>query len=196
MYTFLYKDNTDDRDCVAYIDLKDLKENHLCCDGHFNKHGACYLMSLMDDGRYGTPYEDIETIILTEDEYHRLCNPEGQDLTGIINKLESDENQKLFQKVIEEEVNWMEDEYGLDKYDIKDIFDEYYLDYRDRGIIGCVFKDAYECGYEEAYSLGYIDNKNDLTSRYFDFEQFGEDLVRDDSYYCQLRDGRIVCLSY
>ena len=29
MYTFLYKDNTDDRDCVAYIDLKDLKENHL-----------------------------------------------------------------------------------------------------------------------------------------------------------------------
>lgn len=150
----------------------------------------------MDDGRYGTPYEDIETIILTEDEYHRLCNPEGQDLTGIINKLESDENQKLFQKVIEEEVNWMEDEYGLDKYDIKDIFDEYYLEYRDRGIIGCVFKDAYECGYEEAYSLGYIDNKNDLTSRYFDFEQFGEDLVRDDSYYYQLRDGRIVCLSY
>ena len=196
MYTFLYKDNTDDSCCVAYIDLKNLKENHLCCDGHFNKHGACYSMSLMDDGKYGTPYEDIETTILTEDEYHRLCNPEGQDLAEIINKLESEENQKLFQEFIEEEIYWMEYEYRFDKYDIEDIFNEYYLDYRDRGIIGRVFKDTYECGYEEAWLVGYIDNKNDLISRYFDFEQFGEDLVRDGSYYCQLRDGRIVYLNY
>lgn len=192
-YTFLYKENVDDRDCVAYINLNDLRENHVCCDGKFNIHGACYCMSLC--GRnHDANYEDIKTI-LTKEEYELLCNPDGTDLTSIIEKLESEENQALFEEVIEEEKEYLMDEYNLDEDDIETIFDNYGLDYRDRAVVGCVFKDAYDLGYEEAWSLGYVDNNDSIASRYFDFEAFGEDLA-DDEYHCQLADGRIVSLMY
>lgn len=192
-YTFLYKENTDDRDCVAYIELDDLRKKHLCIDGKFNIHGACYSTSL--GGSYhDVNYEDIKTI-LTKEEYELLCNPNGTDLTIIIEKLESEENQALFEEVIEEEKEYLMDEYSLDEDDIETIFDNYGLDYRDRGVVGYVFKDAYDCGYEEAWSLGYVNNNDSIASRYFDFEAFGEDLANDECH-CQLADGRIVSLCY
>jgi hypothetical protein len=192
-YTFLYKENSDDRDCVAYIELDDLKKRHLCIDGKFNIHGACYSSSL--GGRYhNANYEDIKTI-LTKEEYGLLCNPDGTDLTSIIEKLESEENQALFEEVIEEEKEYLMDEYSLDEEDIETIFDNYGLDYRDRAVVGYVYKDAYDLGYEEAWSLGYVDNNDSIASRYFDFEAFGEDL-KDDENYCELADGRIVSLMY
>lgn len=190
-YIFLFKENeTDDRDCVRYVELKNLKENHLCIDGKFNVHGACYSMSLKESD---ADYENITTI-LTEEEYKMLCNPNGVDLTGIIEKLESEENEELFQKVIEEEKEYLMDEYGFDEDDVEQIFNEYYLDYRDRGIVGCVFKDAYDLGYEEAYSFGYVGNDT-VVERYFDFEKFGEDLLEEEQYI-ELNDGRVVYLNY
>ena len=191
-YIFLFKESgTDDRDCVRYVDLEDLKNNHVCIDGKFNVHGACYSMSLKEED---ADYENITTI-LTEEEYKMLCNPVGQDLTKIIKKLESKENENLFNEVIEEEKEYLMDEYGFDEEDIEYIFDEYYLDYRDRGIISCVFDDVYDLGYEEAYSLGYVDNRNSIVERYFDFEKFGEDLLEEEQYV-QLRNGRCVYLNY
>lgn len=190
-YTFLFKENgTNDRDCVRYVELKDLKENHICCDGKFNVHGACFSMSLKDDN---ISYEDITTI-LTDEEFKALCNPDGRDLTSIIEKLESEENVELFEQIIEEEKEYLMDEYGFGEEDIEQIFDEYYLDYRDRGIVGYVFDSVYDLGYEEAYSLGYVDN-NSVAERYFDFEKFGEDLLEEEQYM-QLNDGRCVCLNY
>lgn len=192
-YTFLYKENVDDRDCVAYIDLTDLKNRHLCIDGKFNIHGACYCMSLC--GRnHDVNYEDIKTI-LTEEEFNLLCNPDGTYLADIIEKLESEENKALFEEVIEEEKEYLMDEYNLDEDDIETIFDNYGLDYRDRAVVGYVFKDAYDLGYEEAWSLGYVNNNASIASRYFDFEAFGEDLKYDENY-CELADGRIVSLMY
>lgn len=192
-YTFLYKENVDDRDCVAYINLKDLRGNHLCCDGKFNIHGACYSSSL--GGRFhNANYKDIKTI-LTKEEYELLCNPDRTDLTSIIEKLESKENQALFEEVVEEEKEYLMDEYNLDEDDIEIIFDNYGLDYRDRAVVGYVFKDAYDLGYEEAWSLGYVRNDDSIVSRYFDFEAFGEDLKYDENY-CELADGRIVSLMY
>ena len=191
-YTFLYKENVDDRDCVAYINLNNLRENHLCCDGKFNISGACYSSSL--GGNYhNANYEDIKTI-LTKEEYELLCNPDGTDLTSIIQKLESEENQALFEEVLEEEKEYLMDEYGFDEDDIEQIFDEYGLDYRDRGIVGCVFDDAEDLGYEEAWSLGYIQRDSPM-ERYFDFEKFGEDLLENESYI-QLSDGRCVTMNY
>lgn len=191
-YTFLYKENFDDRDCVAYIDLTDLKNRHLCIDGKFNIHGACYCMSLC--GRnHDVNYEDIKTI-LTEEEFNLLCNPDGTDLTSVIEKLESEENQALFEEVIEEEKEYLMNEYGFDEEDIEQIFDEYGLDYRDRGIVGCVFDDVEDLGYEEAWSLGYIERDSPM-ERYFDFEKFGEDLLENECYM-QLSDGRCVTLNY
>lgn len=190
-YTFLFKENgTDDRDCVKYIELKDLKENHICCDGKFNVHGACFSMSLKDN----INYKDITTI-LTEEEFKTLCNPDGRDLTSIVDKLESEENTKLFEQIIEEEKEYLIDEYGFDEKDIEQIFDEYYLDYRDRGVVGCVFNNTYDLGYEEAYQLGYVDNRNSFIERYFDFKEFGEDLLEEEQYM-QLNDGRCVYLNY
>ena len=116
-------------------------------------------------------------------------------MTSIIEKLESEENQALFEEVIEEEKEYLMDEYNLDEDDIETIFDNYGLDYRDRGVVGYVFKDAYDCGYEEAWSLGYVNNNDSIASRYFDFEAFGED-VADDECHCKLADGRIVSLNY
>lgn len=192
-YTFLFKENrTDDRDCVRYVELKDLKENHICCDGKFNVHGACFSMSLKGDN---ISYEDITTI-LTEEEFKALCNPGGKDLTSIIEKLESEENTELFEQIIEEEKEYLMDEYNLDEDDIETIFDNYGLDYRDRAVVGCIYEDTYDLGYETAWSCGYVSNNDSIMDRYFDFEKFGEDLVNDDECYCQLADGRCVSLIY
>ena len=192
-YVFLYKDNSNDRDCVAYIDLNDLKENHICIDGKFNIHGACYCGSL--GGAYhNAKYEDIKTI-LTKKEYNLLCNPNGNDLTSIIKKLESEENEKFFAKIQEEEKEYLMEEYNLDEDDINTIFNKYGLDYRDRAVVGNIYDDAYDLGYEEAWSLGYVDSNDSIASRYFDFEAFGEDLKYDENY-CELADGRIVSLMY
>lgn len=191
-YTFLYKENVDDRDCVAYIDLTDLKNRHLCVDGKFNIHGACYCMSLC--GRnHDVNYEDINTI-LTEEEFNLLCNPDGTYLASIIEKLESEENKALFEEVVEEEKEYLMNEYGFDEEDIEQIFDEYGLDYRDRGIVGCVFDDVEDLGYEEAWNLGYIQRDSPM-ERYFDFKKFGEDLLENETYM-QLSDGRCVTLNY
>lgn len=146
-YTFLFKENgTYDRDCVRYVKLENLKNNNICCDGKFNVEGSCYSMSLKEE----VEYENITTI-LTKEEYKTLCNPSGKDLTKIIKKLESEENQNLFNEVVEEEKEYLMDEYGLDEEDIEYIFNEYYLDYKDRSIVGCVYDDIYDLGYEEAY---------------------------------------------
>ena len=190
-YTFLFKENgTDDRDCVKYVELDSIKKKHLCIDNHFNVYGACFSMSLKGD----VAYEDITTI-LTKEEYETLCNPIGVDLSSIIVKLESEENEELFEKIKLEEREYLMDEYGFDEDDIDKIFGNYGLDYRDRGVVGCVFKDTYDAGYEEAWSLGYVDVKDSIASRYFDFEAFGEDIA-DDEYHVLLDDGRVVSLNY
>lgn len=192
-YTFLFKENgTDDRDCVRYVELKDLKKSDVCIDGKFNVHGTCYSMSLKEED---TDYENITTI-LTEEEYKMLCNPKGKDLTSIIEKLESEENTELFEQIIEEEKEYLMGEYNLNEDDIETIFDNYGLDYRDRAVVGYVYEDTYDLGYETAWSCGYVSNNDSIMDRYFDFEKFGEDLVNDDECYCQLANGRCVYLMY
>lgn len=210
-YTFLYKENSDDRDCVSYIEVHPMRWE---CNHYFGSvvlHGACY------SGHSFAPYEDIKTV-LTESEYNQLIqfNKEINELgfgiekgderynkgvelceaiQPVYDKLLSEENQALFEEVIEEEKEYLMDEYSLDEDDIETIFGNYGLDYRDRAVVGYVFKDAYDLGYEEAWSLGYVNNDDSIVSRYFDFEAFGEDLKKDENY-CELADGRIVSLMY
>lgn len=209
-YIFLYKENTEDRDSCAYVEASPMRWE---CNHYFGSvilHGACY--SKHDFASY----EDIKTV-LTENEYNQLIrfNEEintlgygivkgderynkGVELCKAIqpvyDKLISVENEELFNEVIEEEKEYMMDEYGFDENDIEQIFDEYYLDYRDRGIVSCVFSDTYDLGYEEAYSLGYVE-RNSVAERYFDFDQFGKDLLEEEQYI-ELNDGRVVYLNY
>lgn len=211
-YIFLYKDNTDDRDCCAYIEAR--AERFEC--GHYfgsvGLHGACY------SGHNFANYEDIRTV-LTENEYNQLIQfskdisdlgygiTKGDErynkgielckaIQPIYDKLLSKENEEFFEEIIEEEKEYLMDEYNLDEDDIDTIFDNYGLDYRDRAVVGYVYDDTYDLGYETAWSCGYVKNNDSIMNRYFDFEKFGEDLVNDDECYCQLADGRCVSLCY
>lgn len=211
-YIFLYKENTDDRDCCAYIEPNPMRWECNHYFGGVTLHGACYC------GHRFAPYENIKTI-LTEDEYNQLVNfnkeinelgfgiikgdekyDKGVKLCNAIqpvyDKLLSIENEELFNEVIEEEKEYLMDEYNLSKYDIETIFDNYDLDYRDRAVVGYVYDDTNDLGYETAWSLGYIDRSNSIIDRYFNFEQFGEDLVNDDECYLKLNNGRCVHLMY
>lgn len=139
-------------------------------------------------------YDNITTI-LTREEYHALCNPNGDDLTNIIRKLESKENEELFEMVKLEEIEFLKEEYSLSDEDIEYIFNEYRLNYRDRGIVDYVYDNSAELGYEEAYNLGYIKDGDYISERYFDYEKFGEDLLEDERYL-ELDNGRVVSLNY
>lgn len=193
---FLFKERgSNDRDVVKYIDINDLHTHHICCDGKFNVVGACFSMSL--GGAYcNVPYEDIITI-LTEKQYNRLCNPAtDDDFSDIIARLDGKENAALFEEVKKAEKEYIYDEFGLDEDDMEEIFDEYDLLYRDRAIIGCVYDNAEDLGYNEVSELGYLNNGNNFISRYIDYESLGEDLAADCDSYITLSDGRIVCVNY
>lgn len=210
--TFLYKIiNSDDRDCCVYIDNSPLRFE---CGHYFGGvilQGACF------SNCEWANYTDIKTV-LTETEYNelqafsaaieelghgivvgseryqagiQLC----KNIQYVYDKLNSAENNELFEVVQKEEIEWMMERYSFDEEDIGLIFCEYRLEYRDRSIVGSVFADAEEFGYEMAWSYGYISQENTIMQQYFDAERFGEDLLEEE-YYIQLHDGRIVSLNY
>lgn len=211
-YIFLYRlKDTDDRDCCAYI----AKQPRFECGHYFGKvilHGACYSRHEF------APYEDIETILTKEEyqilmDYNQILEELGygiekgverykrginayKDTEYVFDKLNSDKAKEFFDEIVASEIEYIREEYNLSEQDIEYIFDHYYLDYRDRGIIGMVFENAYDCGYEEARSLGYINNEHTIIKRFFDFEKFGQALADEDEWYLKLDDGRIVYLNY
>lgn len=209
---FLYKDKTEDRDCCAYISTT---PSEFICEHYFSTvtlQGACY------SGREFAEYKEIKTV-LTETEYNKLVQF-GEDIAElgfgikkdddrykrgvelceaiqpVYDRLLSEDNKRLFEEIQEEEGEYLKKEYSFCDEDIQIIFGEYRLDYRDRAVVGCVYRDAEELGEEEALYLGVVDYKmNDIARRYFDFEQFGEDIA-DDENHCRLSDGRIISLNY
>lgn len=192
-YIFLYRTKeANDRDCCAYISIDDLKVVRICSDRKFNVHGACYSSSLGGDySNYS--YEEIDTI-LTEEQYNRLVNPmENDDLTDIIETLTSEQADEFFAKIVESEREYIGEEYGLSQEEIDDIFNEYYLDYRDRAIIGYVWRDYEELAQEYLEGCYTIP---DFLEGYIDYKSFGEDMVRNGERYYELDDGRIVEMNY
>jgi len=185
-YVFLYKINdTDDRDCVKYVNINKFKERK----GDVGTEGACFSGFKIGDG---VDYDEITTI-LTEDEFYQLSEDTIiTDIKPILDKLISKENQELFEKVYQEEREWLKNKYYLTDEDLDTIFEEYYLDYKDRGIIGMAFNSIEEMAMEEAYSMGY---SNEYDDRYFDYEIFGNDLMQRDEYI-ELTYGRVVVLNY
>ena len=207
---FLYKENTNDRDRVAYIKAKPMRWECNHYFGSINLEGPCY------SGKDFASYDNIKTI-LTREEYEQLkkfdddicalgfCINVGDEryqkgvalceaIQPVYDKLLSEENEKLFQEIVEEECEFLQNEYSLSSEDIEHIFNEYRLPYRDASVIGAIFADVEEFGCEEAYSCGYV-SKNSVVERYFDFERFGEDLLENGDYV-ELDDGRIVSLMY
>lgn len=208
---FLYKENTDDRDCCAYIEAKPMRWECGHYFGDVTLHGACYCNHDL------APYEDIKTV-LTEEEYNQLVKfshdidelgygiKEGDDrykrgvklceaIQPIYDKLLSEENEALFKEVQQEEANYLMDEYALSMDDIEEIFNDYPFDYRDRAVVGCIYSDTYEYGYSEAEAYGLLTGSfGSIVEKYFDFKSFGEDIAGDDASIL-LDDGRVVAIN-
>ena len=212
-HVFLYKDNSEDRDCVKYIDAKPMRFE---CDHYFGgiiPCGACF--SGCPEFENGTIiYDDIVTVLTREEfsqllqfnkaihelgygikrddeRYQRgveLCN----SIQPVYDKLLSNENVELFETIKKEEVEYLKEEYNLTEEDIANIFDNYGQDYRDRSVVGYVFDSVEDAAREEAFELGYVKEDND---RYFDYEKFGEDLMEGEQYL-ELEGGRVATLSY
>ena len=209
---FLAKENnTDDRDCVKYIEFSGFECNHYF--GGLHIHGACfcgYEKELREDIKNN--YENYTTILSKEDFEHLFDiddriralgygiekgSEKYNEGTALINeyktsiepKLLSEANEELFDKVIEEEKEFVAEEYDLLRADVDEIFDCYNLEYQDRAIVGYVYDDIDELVENEKFNLGYDD------CPYFDDEAFAEDLLNDD-YYLELSDGRIASYMY
>ena len=208
---FLYKDikleKEGDRDCVVYINATPAKFE---CNHYFggtNLQNACFCGRDLEK----IEYKSIKTF-LTEEEftklqifYNEISNlgygivkgderyNKGIELISniqpIFDKLNSEDAINFQSQIIEEEINYLMDEFDIDEEELKEIFD--LTDYKDRSFISAVYRDISQVAENEAYELGYATEENE---RWFDFESFGNDLL-DDSRYHELSDGRIVLLS-
>ena len=114
----------------------------------------------------------------------------------IYDKLKSDEAIAFFEKIQKSEMKYLKTEYDLSDRDIEEILNEYTEDFRDRSIVSYVYDDSEEAGREEAWQLGYVKDDDPISSKYFDYKKFGEDLVNYDNYFMELWNGRVVNLSY
>lgn len=208
---FLYKDieleKEGDRDCVVYINATPAKFE---CNHYF---GGTSLQNACFSGRdlKKIEYKSIKTF-LTEEEftklqifYNEISNlgygivkgderyNKGIELINniqpIFDKLNSKDGKEFQNQIIEEEINYLMDEFDIDEEELKEIFD--LTDYKDRSFISAVYRDISEVAENEAYEVGYATKENE---RWFDFESFGNDLL-DNSRYHELSDGRIVLLS-
>ena len=199
--------NSDDRDCVMYMDFKGFECDHYFSGLHIQ--GACFsgykeeLKNIVEND-----FESLETI-LTRDEFIKLFELDRQldDLgfgiekdsdrynrgleiikeyeNTIAKKLLSDENKKLFEKVVADEKEYIKNEYGLTDDEVEYVFKNYWREYQDRAIICCVFKDFDDMVYAEKFSFGYENQP------YFNDEEFGNDLLNSGNYL-ELDSGKIV----
>ena len=212
-HLFLYRiKDSDDRDCCAYIDADGPKFR---CNHYFsliNVCGSCY------SGSTFPAYEEIETI-LTKDEYEKILTfnifikslgygiKRGDsrykktgvkliDIKHIYDKLKSDEALAFFEDIQKSEMEYLKKEYNLSDRNIEEILNEYAEDFRDRSIVGYVYDDSEAAGYEEAWQLGYVKDDDSISSKYFDYKKFGEDLVEDGECFMELCNGRVVKLNY
>ena len=211
-YLFMFKENqTDNRDCVKYIekDVFNFECGHYF--GRLNLNGACF-----SEGFDATniDFENITTILEKLD-FEKLdryskeiqalgCGiekgseryKEGMEIQQkakiIIDKLKSDENINLFKKVIGEEKEFLIYNEGLRSEEVEELFNNYNLDYRDRAIFSGVSENYTELGEEEVCNFIDLD---DNIKQYFNYSEFGEDLAGDEGYI-EFETGRIARVNY
>lgn len=206
--------NTDDRDCVFYVEIAGFECGHYF--GGVRLHGACfsgYYEELRD--RVENNFDSLETIF-TQSEFKELfaLNDELKSLgygiekdsdkynkgIELINKIEqlcdkliSGDNEELFNLIIEEEKEYCMQEYNLTQEEIDDIFDNYNGDYKDRAIICAVYKDKEDLFRDCAFS-GLLNIDEELID-YINIDSYVDDNILCSEYYYELDDGRIVYYS-
>lgn len=203
--------DTDDRDCVFYVELAGFECGHYF--GGLRLGGACF-SGYYDEfkERVENEFDTLETIYTKEEmqELFRLNDElkslgygiekdsdkynQGVKLVNeidcMLDKLRSGDNEELYNFVIEEEKEYCMQEYNLSKEEIDDIFENYNGGYQDRAIICAVFEDKEELFRDCAFN-GLIDISEDLID-YIDVESYVNDNILCNDYYYELDDGRIV----
>lgn len=202
--------NSNDRDCVKYMEFIGFQCGHYF--GGLQISGSCF-SGFEDDIKNNV--DNFETV-LTKEELLKLfelndklkelgCGikknsekyKQGMEIleeyeNTIGKKLLSEENKKLFKKIIEEEKEIIKEEWDLSDNDIKQIFDKYSLSYNDRSIVAYVYSDFYELGKQFADDCYNIDEH---LEKYFDYKKLGKDISNNQDYVI-LNDGKIVYLAY
>lgn len=204
--------DSDDRDCVFYVELVGFECNHYF--GGLRLGGACFggyeeeFRKIVDND-----FDTLETIYTKEEmqELFRLNDElkslgygiekdsdkynQGIELLNkidcMLDKLRSGDNEELFQNVIEEEKEYCMQEYNLSREEIDDIFDNTKDDYHDRSIICAVYEDKEEL-FKDLIFNGLINDIDDDLIDYIDIDNYVNDRILIDDCYYELDDGRIV----
>lgn len=203
--------DSNDRDCVFYAEFCGFE-----CENYFGGlylSGACF--SGFEDELVEIVTNDFDKLetILTKDEFIKLfeLNDKIKGLgygiekddekykTGmaiikeyqntIEKKLLSEENSKLFKKVVNDEKEYVKKKYFLSDEEVNAIFDNYNLEYRDRAIVCMVYDDESDFVDNMKYIYGYENIK------YFDNKAFASDLLTSEDCL-ELSNGRIVEYAY
>lgn len=213
MSLFLAKiKNSDDRDCVNYLRFEGFVCNHYFSGMHLENSCFCGFEEEFKALVYNN-YDCLETI-LSKDDFKLLFSlndnlkklgcgikygsdkyNKGMEImekyqNTIEKKLLSEENKKLYEKVVTDEKTWCKDKYNLTDAEVNEIFDNYWDDMKDRSIISYVFDNFDDFVYEEKWAFGYQDTP------YFNDEEFGNDLLNNGEGYLQLESGKIVSYNY
>lgn len=213
---FIYAENADDRDRVKYLEVS----NKIFECGHYFRGlhlvGACFSTSFNgQDVTLDNMDEFFESVstVLTKEEFSQLIDMDNaidklgfsikegderylkgcalyESIQPIIEKLRSPENEALFNKIIEEEKEFMLDEYNLSDEELEEIFANYGNNYQDRGIISYIYADYEELG-ENSESNDCVFREHEEYRDHFNFASFGEYIAGGDGYYT-LSTGRIV----
>lgn len=197
MKKFLLKINRENQaPIVVYVDPATLRKGHFYlsfCPSPYNVYGMLYGGEVK--------YSDLTTL-LTEEEFKAICGNEtisyhaifdkvksGEiNIPDILNKVESEENEKLFERVIQEEKDYLINKEGMREDDVNYLFD-CLGEYRDSSALYGLFKNEKELG---EY---YVDDNYDVDSfleNYIDYEAIGRNLLEDDSRYLKLPSGLIA----
>lgn len=180
--------DTNDRDCCFYVEdylHKDICDNIIL-------QGACYC-GFYEEKLRAAEEGNVESYLTQEELIDFLY---GNNYDFYINKLQSEEAQEFQNKIIEEEKEWVMNYYDISKEDVDCIFNEYYLDYQDRGIVSYIYEDKYELGEEEITNCGYLNSLPDEVAQFFDFEGYGDHLVNYGDSYIELPSGKCASLNY
>lgn len=177
-----------DRDACFYIE----DDHRDICD-HLIFQGACY-SGYYEEIKKHIENNNVDSFLTREELLDFLDNTKDNKgkFDYYIEKLTSKEGLEFKDKIMKEEHEMMKEDYNLTDDDLKYILDNYTLDYEDRAIIGAVYDDTYEAGYEFVESCY---NVPDYLDGYVDYKKFGEDLCENGDYL-ELDDGRVVYLNY
>lgn len=182
MKKFLLKINKEDKPpIVVYVDPATLRKGHF----RVNVPSSYNIYSLLYKGE--VKYSELTTL-LTEEEFKAICCDENINIYAILHKVESEENEKLFEQVIQEEKDYLINKEGMREDDVNYLFD-CLGDYRDSSALVELFEN------EEDLGKYYVNVNYDIDSfleNYIDYKAVGRSLIEDDSRYLELPSGLIA----